>query len=346
MPLAELNSSESNQGEGAITPEVFAGLMSHYQGLNTGARLAVAVSGGVDSIALCRLMHGWAKNNNLSVVGLTVDHQLRPEAAVEAYKVKGWLADIGMSHETLVWEDGQKVKHLDRSPQAAARAGRFSKMFKWCKENDVAALLTAHHADDQVETFLYRLTRGSGVDGLASIASETEREGVRVLRPLLSVSKASLIATCEALKQNWVTDPSNTDANFARVRIRNLLSEFKGEGFTTDRLLKTVSHMQRAKAAIDESVETLTGVIVSKMETGAVELNVGLLLQAPQEVGLRCLSRLLIYVADADYPPRFDSLENVYATLGSNQWSDRTLHGCQIRQKNSLLFITKERRTH
>lgn len=346
MVLAELKSSQTADDEGALTSESFAGLMAHYQGLDAGMRLAVAVSGGPDSMALCHLVHDWAKTNNLTVVGLTVDHQLRPEAAAEAQKVKGWLSEIGMAHETLIWAEGQKFKHLDRSPQAAARAGRFATLFKWCRENGALALLTAHHADDQAETFLYRLTRGSGVDGLASIASEIERNGIRVLRPLLSVSKASLIATCEYLKQDWVTDPSNTDTTFARVRIRNLLSELKGEGLTTDRLLKTVDHMQRAKVAIDVSVEALIDHAVNKMEIDFVDLDVDLLLEAPQEVGLRCLSRLLVRVAGSDYPPRFDSLESVYESLETNQWSDRTLNGCQIRRKGARLLITQENRTY
>lgn len=307
--------------------------------------MAIAVSGGPDSMALCRLVQEWARPRRMKVVGLTVDHRLRDAAAQEAAKVSGWLKAIGVPHETLVWCDGETVKHLDRSPQAAARDGRFELMTTWCRQNNVTCLLTAHHADDQAETFLMRLIRGSGVDGLAAMSGDSHRGGVRVVRPLLSVSKADLISTCMRFTQSWVHDPSNDNDSYARTRIRKIMAALETEGLHRDRLLKTVSHMQRAQTAIESAVTDLKMAATSD-EGDGITVDVAKLCRAPDEVALRCLAWCLKTVSGAPYAPRFDSLERVFldlkATPDEVRWSDRTLHGCQLRLAEGRLKVTQE----
>ncbi|NKB46115.1 MAG: tRNA lysidine(34) synthetase TilS [Alphaproteobacteria bacterium] len=219
----------------SVSSEIFADLMEAFRPFVAGERFAVAVSGGPDSMALCRLMKEWVDARGLRVVGVTVDHRLREEGQSEAQQVSRWLSKFEMEHETLAWEHGETIKTLDRSPQAAARDARFDLLCGWCRENSISALMTAHHADDQAETFLYRLVRGSGVDGLAAIAPDTKRNGVRVLRPVLTIPKADLIATCDAYGQAWVNDPSNGDDAFARVRLRRIMAALEQEGLDRDR---------------------------------------------------------------------------------------------------------------
>lgn len=307
-----------------------------------GETMAVAVSGGPDSMALCRLVQVWSDNKGIKLIGLTVDHGLRPDAAQEAGQVSQWLKHRGMSHQTLVWEEGKTVGQLERSPQAAARDARFELMCRWCRDNGVLRLLIAHHADDQAETFLHRLVRGSGVDGLAAMAPETVRHGITLLRPLLRRFKADLIATCKAFDQPWIDDPSNDDDRYTRVRLRKLLSALEKEGFNTDRLLNTVTHMQRAKAAIDSAVTNVMRDAVRQTEPEALAVDYAVLKAAPEEVGLRCLARCLCQLSGAAYPPRFESLAHVYGALGTAEWSDRTLHGCQLRVTDGTLLVTPE----
>lgn len=343
MPSTEKGPRAVSTGK-PVSPDAFACAMEAFGSFGVRDSFAIAVSGGPDSMALCRLAHAWAASNGAKVVGLTVDHQLRTEAQAEAHSVNGWLADFGMSHEVLTWTEGVKIKHLDRSPQADARDARFGLLCHWCKANGIEALMTAHHADDQAETFLYRLIRGSGVDGLAAIAAETNRNDVRLLRPLLGFPKADLVATCEDSGQAWVSDPSNDHDAFARVRLRKIMAALEGEGLERDRILKTVSHMQRAKAAIDCTVDAYMEAESIQSHSGSVHLNLEALLALPNEVALRVLARCLAQVSGAIYPPRFDSLEGLYQALGTTLWSDRTLHGCQIRLKGAQIVVSLEER--
>ncbi len=343
MPSVIEDPGSPNTGS-PVYSNAFAVLMDDLGSFESGSRIAVAVSGGPDSMALCHLAKEWASSRGLSVVGLTVDHRLRPEAQEEAQQVSMWLADLEMAHETLIWEQGATVKSLDRSPQTAARDARFSLLCEWCQKNNIDALMTAHHADDQAETFLYRLVRGSGVDGLAAIAPESIRKDVRILRPLLRVTKADLIATCEEKGQVWINDPSNSSDASARVRLRKIMAALEQEGLSRDRLLKTVDHMARAKSAIDFAVDELLDVASRQEGNGVINLNVSAVMAAPEEVGLRCLARCLSCVSGAEYPPRFESLLGVYAALADRKWSDRTLHGCQLRMKGTHLEVSVEQR--
>lgn len=330
----------------AIAADQFAMFMDAFALQRDTKAVAVAVSGGPDSMALVRLVHDWAGPRNTKVFALTVDHRLRSESAAEAFKVGEWLTQLDIPHETLIWQDGETVKHLDRSPQAAARDGRFELMEQWCESQDINVLMTAHHADDQAETFLMRLIRGSGVDGLAAMSADTTRGSMRVLRPLLGVTKADLIATCEVYDQSWVHDPSNDSDSYARTRVRKIMAALESEGLDRDRLLKTVTHMQRAQSAIDSAVSDLFEKAVREGDGNALALDIQFLCAAPDEVALRCLARCLKRVSGSTYAPRFESLDRVYGDLkprsSSNPWTDRTLHGCQLRKVSDHLTIAPE----
>src|SRR5205823_2951019 len=146
-------------------------------------RLAVAVSGGPDSMALLLLADRWARQRGGEAWGLTVDHGLRPESAGEARIVAGWLAARGMAHEILVWSGDKPATGI----QEAAREARYALLAGWCRAHGILHLLTAHHREDQAETYLIRRRAGSGVDGLAAMSAVRELPGCRIVRPLLSV---------------------------------------------------------------------------------------------------------------------------------------------------------------
>ncbi len=336
------NTSDGPAVGSPISSAAFAVLMQPLGSFQQGETIAIAVSGGPDSMALTRLAQEWAEDCGLSLVGLTVDHRLRPQAKREAEQVSDWYMGLGLDHHILVWDEGRRVGQLDRSPQAAAREARFDLMSSWCREHGVQTLLVAHHADDQVETFVQRLLRGSGVDGLAAMAAKTLRQDVQVVRPLLDRSKADLVATCQAHQQSWIEDPSNEDEQFSRVRVRKLLAALEMEGLNSERLLDTVGHMQRVKEAIDHAVGQVFEEAERPSEAGTLTLDLSVLMAAPEEVGLRCLARCLCQISGANYPPRFDRLSRLYHALGTTDWSDRTLHGCQMRVSDAVVTITPE----
>lgn len=177
-------------------------------------RLGLAVSGGPDSMAMLALAHAAFPN---AIAAVTVDHRLRPEAADEADMVARHCAALGVPHITL-----HPVEPIAGSIQAAARAARYALLEQWRAASRIGWIATAHHADDQLETLLMRLARGSGAAGLAGIRAVNGA----VIRPLLDVTKAELVAICRETGTPFAEDPSNADPDFDRVRVRQALAGF------------------------------------------------------------------------------------------------------------------------
>jgi tRNA(Ile)-lysidine synthase len=190
--------------------------------------IALAVSGGPDSIALMWLAARWrrALTRGPRLIALTVDHGLRPEAAAEARDVKKLAAQLDLPHRTLRW-NGAKPK---TGVPAAARAARYRLLAQAAKASGATHILTAHTRDDQAETLLMRMLRGSGIAGLAAMARQTEREGVWLARPLLDVPKSQLVATLHKAKIAFADDPTNRDTNYTRPRLRALMPALAQEG--------------------------------------------------------------------------------------------------------------------
>ena len=206
-------------------------------------------------------------------------------------------------------------------------------------------LLLAHHLEDQAETFLLRLGRGSGIHGLAAMAAVTGIEGVRLLRPLLTVPKARLRANLRRRGQAWIEDPSNQDPAFARVRLRALMPVFAGVGMDAQRLTRTANAMGRARRALEEATVTLLAGAVEIYPAGYCLVHPDLLRAAPDEVALRALAWTLTCVGGAVYPPRFDRLERLHRALAEGQLrSARTLGGCRIGPAgDDRLLVSRER---
>ena len=196
-------------------PDIFSSL----HGL---AHVALAVSGGSDSIAMLHMVCAWAKMElpKPTISVLTVDHGLRAEAAVEALLVKGWCAEIGVGHVSLNWAGPKPATGV----QAKARAARYELMTQWCKDHAVSVLLTAHTVDDQAETVAMRLARTHTAKSLAAIWPVRDWNGVQVMRPLLNLRRAELQKFLRERGQSWISDPSNDDAKYERVRVRKALA--------------------------------------------------------------------------------------------------------------------------
>jgi tRNA(Ile)-lysidine synthase len=306
------------------------------------ARIAVAVSGGADSMALALLLVQWAGTHGASVHALTVDHGLRDAAADEARQVERWLAPLKIQHTTLQWEEGRDYRNRPGSAQGPARDARYRLMTGWCAENDCGHLFLAHHADDQAETFLMRLARGSGVDGLAAMAPLSMRDGVRLARPLLAIPKARLIAFCEQVGQPWIEDPSNHDVSYGRVRLRAARDVLEREGLSGDRLNATAEHMRRARAALDHYAGDLLDKACVWDRHGIGRVSLAAFLAAPEEIGLRALASLLMRASGQFYRPRFERLTRLYDSLRAGPWRDATLHGCLLVRDGDRLTVARE----
>ncbi len=189
-----------------------------FHDLNDVPCIAVAVSGGSDSMALLRLLAAW---RGQGLVALTVDHGLRGGSRAEAEQVGRWCAALDIPHTLLTWDGAKPATGI----QAKARSARYDLMTDWCRAHGAGALLTAHTLNDQAETVVMRKRRTSSAASLAGIWPETEWRGVRVLRPLLGVTRCALRAHLKSIGQGWLDDPSNVNTDFERVRIRRSLRQ-------------------------------------------------------------------------------------------------------------------------
>ena len=303
--------------------------------------IAVAVSGGPDSMALLLLAAAWAARRGGRATGLTVDHGLRRDSATEARTVAAWCADLGIAHRILTWPGPKPTTGV----QAAARAARYGLLTIWCRTHHVAHLLLAHHAGDQAETFLYRMSRGSGVDGLAAMPAVSVRDGVRLLRPLLLHRKDRLTAFLGAAGQAFVDDPGNRDPRFARAGLRRRLSALEAAGLGTAPFLAATGALGRLRRDGDGSCAALAATAVAVYPAGYAEIKPAPLAAADADIAHRVLAALLQAVGGRDYAPRRRSLDDLLRALRRHGVvPPRTLGGCVIAPAAGLLRIYREPR--
>jgi tRNA(Ile)-lysidine synthase len=220
-----------------------------FAGWKAAPAMILAVSGGPDSMALMWLAARWrrAMVQGPRLMAVTVDHGLRPEAAREARDVKRLARSLDLPHRTLRWS-GVKPK---AGLPAAAREARYRLLAQAARQNRATHIVTAHTRDDQAETLLMRLLRGSGIAGLAAMARETDRDGLRLARPLLDVPKSRLVATLKKAGIDFADDPTNRDLGFTRPRLRAVMPALAAEGCDARNLARLASRLARANAAVE-----------------------------------------------------------------------------------------------
>ncbi|HEV2561301.1 MAG TPA: tRNA lysidine(34) synthetase TilS [Rhizomicrobium sp.] len=292
---------------------------------------AVAVSGGGDSLALMLLLAEWADAQKKSApIVLTVDHGLRPGSAKDAKRVAQIAKELGLKAHVFAWKGAKPKADIE----AAAREARYRLMGEWCSTHGIAALYIAHTIEDQAETFLLRLARGSGLDGLSgmqSIASFPVAgfDGLSLVRPLLNVSRGSLRNILKDAGLDWLEDPMNDDPRFARVKIRKHWPELEALGLTPARIADAANHLARARQALEKATAELLARACRFEADGAV-LDGAALTAAPREIGLRALASVLGQISGQPYRPRFERLERLFEAISDGPGKGRTLHGCRI----------------
>ncbi|MBT5186833.1 MAG: tRNA lysidine(34) synthetase TilS [Kordiimonadaceae bacterium] len=329
-----------------LTSDEFHNLMA---ALNLGATkyIAVAVSGGGDSMALCLLLKAWCASEGINLTALTVDHGLRENSHTEAEQVGKWLAEVSIAHHILSWEGDKPTTNI----QDEARKARYKLMGNWCVQNNVDYLCLAHHQDDQAETFLLRLFRGSGVDGLSAMEEKADFPvngnsiNFPVLcRPLLDIAKSRLMANLKIWQQDWVEDPSNQNENFTRIKIRSLLKSSNIDGLNSARLSLTSQRMRRVRSLLEDLTEKAESEYVSYHELGFATLQANFNEKLHEEISLRLLSKILQYTSGGQYAPRHNKLNSLYENLKQDTFSGQTLLGCIVfsLSKNEFIFAREE----
>ena len=302
-------------GEAALTAAEVRSLFADLADLPV---LVLAVSGGPDSTALLVLAARWrkARKRGPKLVAVTVDHGLRAEARREALAVKRLARSLGVAHRTLRWSGRKPSAGL----QQAARLARYRLLAGAARKSAARHVLTAHTLDDQAETVLIRLTRGSGVSGLAAMARVASLPGsggaIALVRPLLEIRKARLLATLRKAGIVFADDPSNRDPRFTRVRLRDAMPALEREGLRAERLALLARRVRRSEAALEAMVDAAAVALArGAWPTGgpiafpAVQFG-----RLPSEVTLRLLGRAIVSAGD-EGPVELGKLESLHAAL-------------------------------
>lgn len=293
-------------------------------------RLGLAVSGGSDSMALLHLARAWA-GDRVHLQVATVDHHLRDGSAQEAAMVATTAQALGLAHETLHWQGWTGQGNL----QDAARQARQRLLADWSSRVGLDAVALGHTQDDQAETFLLRLARGSGVDGLAGMQARFEAAGTLWLRPLLGLRRADLRDWLRANGIAWADDPSNDNPDFDRVKARKLQDMLAPLGLTPDRLVETAQRMRAARTVLDLAADAAQARL-RRDDHGDIVFDAAGLDALPDDTRTRIVARALCEIASHPYRPRLKTLR---AALDASR---TTLHGCLITRSAREIRITRE----
>lgn len=292
--------------------------------------VAVAVSGGVDSVCL---LH-WLVKSGITVTALHVNHHLRDAADIEEKYIADLCTRMNIPYKIFHWVGDKPTTGLE----AAARNMRYKFMTDWCNENGIDTLMIAHQADDQIETFLMNLSRGSGINGLAAMSPTSYRDGIKIVRPLLTTFRSELIEYCDKNNIKYFHDEMNDDDNYTRVKIRqnrHLLSDKLG--ISDGRILLAIENLARARDVLDADISAR---VSSVMYDDWALFPASFLFDVPPHIGLKCLGTIIRNIGGNNYQPRLNSLTIALSNLTSD--CQFTLGHCTLRRLHDQILIVPE----
>ncbi|QEW21818.1 tRNA(Ile)-lysidine synthase [Marinibacterium anthonyi] len=299
------------------------------------SKLAVAVSGGGDSMALLHILSRCFPPGAVDLLAVTVDHGLRPEAADEAAFVGRFAETLGVPHAILTWGGWDGTGNL----QAAAREARYRLMGDWARSEQVALLALGHTADDQAETVLMRLARSSGVNGLSGMPVRRTMHGVSLVRPMLGLTRAQLRDYLRGHDIAWREDPSNEDPKYERIQMRAALDQLAPLGITAQALSSVATYMAAAREALDWYT-FVAARDIAELDAGDVVIDLRGFRVLPEEIARRLLLRAVAWIARSDYPPRRAAVSEAIDALRHGRGA--TLGGCRLLVGDRAIRVCRE----
>jgi tRNA(Ile)-lysidine synthase len=308
--------------------------------LEVKENLAVAVSGGPDSLALAYLTKCYSLKNKIKVKYYIVNHMLRKESSLEAEIVKKTLKKIDIQCTILNWNGKKPSKGI----QAKARDKRYSLLANECKKNNIKYLLLGHHLNDLLENFLIRMTRGSGLNGLISFSKNTKYRGqdLNIVRPLLNLEKKHLLYISNEVFSFFVKDPSNINEDYKRTRIRNLLQSLENEGLDVKKLKLTINNLKDSDKSIKFYVDRnlKQNVVFLKIKnTYILSFN---FFDQSHEIIFRSLTKLIQKLGKKYYPVRGKSINELIEKIGKKSFNKVSIGGCFLERINETILISQE----
>ena len=308
--------------------------------LSTKESIAVAVSGGPDSLSLAFLAKCFSIINKVKVSYYIVDHKLRRESSKEAKHVSDLLKKIDIKCKILSWNGKKPANNV----QAVAREKRYQLLANECKRNKINNLLVGHHLDDVLENFIIRLTRGSGLKGLISFNKRTKykSENLNILRPLLDLNKENLVFISKKVFKFYIKDPSNRNEDFKRIRVRKLLQSLEKEGLDKNKLVLTINNLKDSDQSIkfyeNKNMKENT-VFLKEKKTCILKKE---FFDQAHEVILRSLTTIIQTIGKKYYPTRGKSIDELINKIENKSFSKITLGGCFIERTNETILISEE----
>ena len=300
---------------------------------------ALAVSGGSDSLCMAYFSKTYASEFKNKIHILIVNHNLRKESQKEAAKVKKILKKKGIGSKILEWRGEVPYRNIQNN----ARNIRYSLIADYCFNKNIKYLLIAHHMDDQIENFLIRLTRGSGLTGLSSMVESVNYSNkLKIIRPLLTLKKRDLKYVTVNYFNTYIKDPSNKDEKFLRVRIRKYRKNMEIEGLDTTKIIRTVNNLLSANKAINFYKNKALYNYASFMSKHKCLLNMKIFSEEAEEIIFKSFSDILSLVSGTYYPPRSNKILNLIDRIKKNKFNKCTLGGCVIEKRNGFIAVLKE----
>lgn len=344
-----MTDKKNNQDNTRKQPSFMEGLSDamamHFPDMGEGD-IAVGVSGGADSMALCFALSEYFKDSAaVTIHALSVNHGLRVEGLAEAQHVAEQLKSLpNVEHHILTWAHETKP---DARIQEKARAARYDLMKTYMRAHNITMLFLGHHMDDQAETLLFRLAKGSGLDGLSCMSAVQKMENDFILcRPMLGLNKVDMVAFCEERGVDFIDDPSNNCDDYARVRLRKSRDILAEEGLSSKRLFVASKRFSRARKALDLIANNAFDECIFENKSSRVVFKISGLISYPEEIVLRVILKAMAHLQnDTGYGTRLERVENLCADLMKpNTFRKRTLGGIifDCRNKDDQLILSLE----
>lgn len=303
-------------------------------------KLAVAVSGGCDSLALTLLLNEFCQKNKIELLAVTIDHKMRQNSSKEAKDLGKILAKEKISHQILTIS---KSKVPSKNIEAKLRELRYEMLYDFCQKNHIKYLFLGHILGDVAENFLIRLFRGSGLDGLSSIAKISTYKDINLIRPLLDVSKDDLKEFLKSKKIQWFEDETNLDEKFLRNKIRNFLESFSEKDLLHKRIKSASDEIAKSRDFLDKILLQEAKKILKKKSEGFL-IDIKKFKELDEKIALKILALVLMEVGGKDYKPRLEKLRNFYEYLKEEKIKPRNFYNCMAKkfdEKNIIIFVEK-----
>ena len=297
----------------------------------------VAVSGGPDSLALAALSNEYKKEKLNKVYFVLIDHRLRRNSTLESRSVKKLLKKNKIKLTILT-----NNKKIEKNVQSSARDIRYKLLRNYCKNKNIKFILTGHHKDDQIETFLIRLSRGSGIQGLSSMSKITKLENnVKLFRPLLNENKADLIVLSKVFFKKIFKDPSNNNEKYLRSKIRKLIEQFDKSGINKNQIISSINNLASTRDTLNSYLSKVLKNCVIKKK-GKIHIKFEKLISESEEIQFKIISSQIRAINSKYYPPRAKKVLNLIERIRLKKTAKSTLGGCLNTKNGKELIISRE----